>query len=59
MEVSVTPEHSQAIQIGRTVVILEMRREQDLKEKIRSGKNNTEKIDFKMLPESKKSIDRR
>lgn len=59
MEVAVTPEHSQAIQIGRTVVILEVRREADLKEKQqRSTKNAAEKIDFKFV-DSKKSIDRR
>lgn len=59
MEVAVTPEHSQAIQIGRTVVILEVRREADLKEKqLKSTKNAAEKIDFKFV-DSKKSIDRR
>ena len=31
MEVAVTPEHAQAMQIGRTVVIIELRREQDMK----------------------------
>ena len=39
MEVAVTPEHAQALQIGRTVVIIEMKKEQDLKERMKSGRN--------------------
>jgi hypothetical protein len=31
MEVAVTPEHAQAMQIGRTVVIIEVRKESDLR----------------------------
>ena len=38
MEVAVTPEHPQAMQIGRTVVIIELKREHDIKERMKSGR---------------------
>lgn len=53
MEVAVTPDHAQAIQIGRTVVIVEMKKEVDLKERMKSGKNH-EKGEVKQ--ESKKLL---
>ena len=43
MEVAVTPDHPQAIQIGRTVVIIEMKKEQELKERLKTGRTNVEK----------------
>ena len=55
MEMALTPEHSQAIQIGRTVVVLELRMEFDLKQKMKSGR--VEK-DYK-VGESKKNLERK
>jgi pSer/pThr/pTyr-binding forkhead associated (FHA) protein len=44
MEVAVTPDHAQAIQIGRTVVILELKKESDLKERAKTSRANVDKI---------------
>lgn len=48
MEVSVSPEHSPAIQVGRTVVILEMKREADVREKQKIKTQNLERGDFRL-----------
>lgn len=40
MEVGVTPDHAQAIQIGRTVVIIELKKETELKERVKTGRSN-------------------
>ena len=44
MEVAVTPDHAQAIQIGRTVVILELKKESDLKERAKTSRANGDKL---------------
>lgn len=58
MQVAVTPEHSQAIQIGRTVVIIELKREADLKERGKTaGRNHTERSEHRL--DSKKVLERK
>ena len=44
MEIAVTPDHAQAIQIGRTVVILELKKESDLKERAKTSRANGDKL---------------